>query len=109
MKKGVEIAMNTIVGAAIALLILVVVILIVTGQLGDVVRKFVGLREENTGGAGCLLAIPDPEKDRDGDGYIDKATYTVRVEKDGKRETKTCKCDIDSGTNRNTHKDTECK
>ena len=39
-KKGVELAFNTIIGAAIALIVFIVIVLIFTGGMGETIDKF---------------------------------------------------------------------
>lgn len=95
-KKGMELAMNTIVVAAIALIVLVVVILIFTGGMSETIEKFRNILGKSTGEAACVVVGLDPSKDADGDGYLDdqKKTYTIEYkDNQGKKVTDTCICD----------------
>ena len=105
-KKGVELAMNTIIIAAIALIVLVVVVLIFTGGFGDVSGKFKRILGGVGNQADCVIIGNDPTNDKDDDGYHDSQTYVIKYTQDGNKQEVTCRCDIDGGSNPSTNKDT---
>jgi hypothetical protein len=98
MKKGVELSLNTVIIAAIAMLVLVVVSLVFTGNFGKVLDSLIGVREKVIGKADCVIIGADQSRDSDGDGYDDKLTYKVIYRNDqGDESTVVCQCDIDEG------------
>jgi len=88
--------MNTIIIGALALLVLVVVILIFTGNMGEVIEKFTGIRSKVGHKADCTV-IDDPTLDADNDGLWDNHPYTVKYRENGKEKTVKCECDWDKG------------
>ena len=94
-KKGVELAFNTIIGAAIALIVFIVIVLIFTGGMGETIDKFKKILYKSTGKADCIVVGSDSSKDKDGDGYLDDKSYDVYYKDDKGISTKlTCSCDI---------------
>jgi len=97
MKKGVELAMNTIIIAALALLVLVILILVFTGGFGKIKDSIWGISAKTIGKGDCILIGTDGARDSDGDGYVDDLTYKVKYKGDeGKYVEIKCQCDIDS-------------
>jgi len=94
-KKGVELAFNTIVVAALALLVLLVLIFIFTGGFGNLWNSIFGISVKVTGKGDCLLLTPDTVIDPDGDHYKNgnEYTYTVEYKEDGKKVELDCLCD----------------
>jgi hypothetical protein len=96
-KKGVELALNTVVVSAIALIVLVVIILIFTGGMGETIDKFKKILYKSSGKADCLVVGTDSALDKDGDGYLDDGDYKVYYKDDkGKKIKLPCKCDYNS-------------
>jgi len=93
MKQGVELALNTVIIAAISLLVLVVVVIVFTGGFGDIIEKFTGIKNKVAGKADCVVIGGDDSNDKDNDGYHDSKKYEVTYKKDGKNEKLTCQCD----------------
>lgn len=94
-KKGVELTMNTIVIAALALIVMVVLVIIFTGGFGDISRSFSFLKGKVISKGDCIVIGNNPAKDKDGDGYLDDGKYKVTyTDENGKTQEKDdCACD----------------
>jgi hypothetical protein len=106
-KKGVELTMNTIIIAALALLVLVVLVIVFTGSFGDVINKFLGIKMKAIGKADCIVVGQDTAGDADHDGYYDSKKYDYQCKVGGKMQTKQCRCDSEP-TNPAVNEDTTC-
>jgi hypothetical protein len=92
-KRGIELTLNTIIVAALSLLVLVVLIIAFTGGFGDVFSRLRGLIGQGTAKADCIPN--DIINDEDGDGYHDTNEFEVTC----KGVKKMCKCDTDHSPN----------
>lgn len=91
-RKGVELAMNTIIIAAISLIVLVILVVVYTGGFSKLTDKFKFWGEKTR--SDCVILGDDDVRDRDGDGYVNDLTYTVKYKDDnGKDADVTCECD----------------
>jgi hypothetical protein len=104
-KQGIELTMNTIIIAALALLVMLVLIVVFTGGFGDVVGKIKGILG-GTDYSNCIV-VNNPTVDADGDGYRDDMSYDTSCKVNGKTEKKSCPCDTDK-TNPNINLKTDC-
>jgi hypothetical protein len=75
-KKGVELTMNTIIVAALSLLVLIVLAIIFSGGFGDVMSKLLHIKSVYTDREQCIVTPGDPA-DTNGDGYKDNDKYKV--------------------------------
>lgn len=106
-KRGIELTMNTIIIAALSLLVLIVLVIVFTGGFGDTITKLKAIFGKVSNQADCTI-IGESINDRDKDGYHDTEKYD-RVYKDASGKTQTekrgCSCDSNSA-NADVHLDT---
>ena len=109
-KKGIELTMNTIIVAALALLVLVVLMLLFTGSFGDFSRTFLGIKDKVTSKADCVVIGGDSANDKDGDGLHDSKEYDKIIKDEGgEKSTVKCPCDPDKGTGGEENIPDKCK
>jgi hypothetical protein len=106
-KNAIELTMNTIIVAALALLVLVVLAVFFTGGFGDVIGKIKGIIS-GTDDSSCIV-MNNPTVDADSDGYHDSQTYETTCKKNGKTvKIQNCRCDINPN-DAAIHIDTGCR
>jgi hypothetical protein len=92
-KKAIELTLNTVIIAALSLLVLIVLMIVFTGGFGDVINKIRGIGGTVNNQADCV-AVGESSLDADHDGYLDKPYKATYKDKDGKTQTANCKCDF---------------